>query len=64
MLEIFQRGMNLHTGRSCLRVVNKTSEGVVNKEHSYDSVWGMATKFAEGIVVSVLHADSYLNVGR
>ena len=53
MLEIFQRGMNLHTGRSCLRVVNKTTEGVVNKEHSYDSVWGMATKFADGIVVSV-----------
>ena len=52
VLELFQRGMGLNTGRSCLRVVEKTTEGIVNNEISYEHVWQTATKFARGIVVS------------
>jgi len=50
VLELFQRGMGLNTGRSCLRVVEKTTEGIVNNEISYEHVWQTATKFARGIV--------------
>jgi len=50
VLELFQRGIGLNTGRPCVKVIEKTIAGILTQEHFYQDIWEEAAMFAQGII--------------